>query len=282
MKKLIYSIVFFVVISCTEELSIDLDKHESKLVVNSIFCPPNNININISKSISILDTDTLNYIDNANIQLFCKGEIVENMVYNARGFYSSSNANFIPGNEYSIIVDAPNFNKVTAKSLVPLPCPMQRLDTITFEDELLYCEFGFNDDPNTSNYYLIEVKSKFPIMRGDSTLSNQVDIMISDVIVENGAFGEVQNRIFFSDEMIQQSVYEISFILNKTKILNSFNNGSNTIYIYFKNISEEYYLYLKSYHASKTKQKEVYSNINNGYGIFASYNLSMDSIEFRN
>ena len=41
---------------------------------------------------------------------------------------------------------------------------------------------------------------------------------------------------------------------------------------------KKFYKYVKTYYEAQTKQMDVYSNIDNGYGIFAGYNLSKDSI----
>ena len=56
------------------------------------------------------------------------------------------------------------------------------------------------------------------------------------------------------------------------------------IYINFKTISGAYYKYLKTYDESQNRQMDVFNNIENGYGIFATrsngggfYNLNLQS-----
>ena len=115
----------------------------------------------------------------------------------------------------------------------------------------------------------------------DSVYSNQVDIIISDFIVENGGTGDKRKRICFSDDKIQGTEYELSFILDKERMLRSFNDSTNIAFINFKTISKEYYTYVKTYDESQNRQMDVFTNIENGYGIFAGFNESQDSIIFQ-
>jgi hypothetical protein len=69
--------------------------------------------------------------------------------------------------------------------------------------------------------------------------------------------------------------------MEKEALIKSIQDDSNTLYINFKTISTTYYNYLKTYYESQTKQMDVFTNIVNGYGIFAGYNLSQDSILIR-
>lgn len=265
--------------SCTEkEIIIELDKHESKLVVNSFFSPSDSISINLSKSIAARDIDAINYIHNAEIQLYCQNQLVNTMNYQGNGMYSLKSAiNY--GDKYKIVIDAPGFISVEASNTIPEQPQVLSFDTIHIDDELLYCEIAFKSDLSTSNYYLVEVESKNPVYDSDSILSHQVDIINSDILVENGGLEEKLKRLVLSTELLQDSIYELGFVLDKTMLQETYSESSNTIYIHFKKISEEYYLYVKSYYEAETKHEDIYTNIENGYGIFAGYGLVTDSIE---
>lgn len=268
------------IVSCTKEIIIDLDKHESKLVVNSFFSPSNGININLSKSIPVLDKDRVNFIKNAEVQFYCHSELVSDMNYLGDGKYYL-NTSIVKGKEYSISINAPGFKSVTARSVVPDQPQFLLIDTIFIDDELLYCEIEFFNDSEALNYYLLEVESKYPIIKNDSIQSNKLDIINSDMIVENGDLGEKLERLVFSGEILKDSVGDLGFALNKKTLFDSYTGDSNTLYIHFKKISEEYYLYLKSFYESKSRLDEIYTNTDNGYGIFAAYNVTLDSIVIR-
>lgn len=281
MIRLTYIALILILISCVDEIVFDLDKHESKLVVNSFFSPSDSIRINLSRSIPVLDKDTVNYVKNASVLIYCQDELVDKMNYDGNGNYSL-NTSIVTGKEYSIIVDAPGFNTLTAKDMIPEPVQILSFDTITIDNGLLYCEIGFKNDLHAMNYYLLEIVSKYPVWDSDSSHSCQVDIINSDILVENVDFGNADKRLVFSGRNLQDSVYALGFVLDKLPLLNSCIDGSNTLYIQFKNISEKYYSYLKSYYSSQTWQDEVYTNAENGYGIFAGYSVTLDSIVIRN
>jgi len=281
MKKIISILLLIILISCNEkEITINLDKHENKLVVNSLLAPSDSVKVNISKSISVLENDTVNYIENAEVQFYCQNKLVNTMNYLGSGMYYL-NTSITTGNEYSIIVDVSDFETITANSVIPGPSQILSVDTISIDDEYLYCEIELRNDLTSLNYYLLEVESKYPLLNSDSTLTNQVDIINSELIIENGDLGEELERLVFTGEVLQDSVYALGFILDK-ETLKSGAHSSNTLYIHFKKISEEYYLYVKSYYASESKQDEVYSNVENGYGIFAGYCLNTDSLVINN
>jgi hypothetical protein len=271
---LIALIVIFA--SCTKEVSIDIVNPESKIVVNSFFSPQDSLFVHISKSISILADDTLNYFNNAEVKLYNGLSFLGQLTNNQKGIYTFSST-LVPNGQYSINVSVPGIEPVSSFDTIPVQIPILSFDTISVNDEYLYCEIKFQDIP-CNNYYLLDITSKYPVLNSDKIMSKQIDITVSDNIVENGRNGAISKRIFFSDDKIQGMEYELTFLLGKKPLMQSITNGSNTLYINFKTISIAYYKYLKTYYEAETKLIDVYSNVVNGYGIFAGYYLSQDSI----
>ena len=263
--------------SCTKDVSIDNANRESKIVVNSFFSPQGSLLVNISKSSSVLAADTFNYVNNADIELFQGGSLIGKLTYSHEGYYSLP-ASILPAGEYSITVSVPGMNTVTSKDTVPVQVPILSFDTVSVNSKYLLCQVRFQDIPNKANYYLVDVTSKYPVLNSDSVSLKYVEIIITDNIVENGSIGDKCKRIFFADDKIQGKAYELSFLLEKGPLLKSVPYGSNTLYINLKSIGTPYYKYLKTYYEAQTRQMDVYSNIVNGYGIFAGYNISQDSI----
>jgi hypothetical protein len=280
MNKIWLIAIITVVSSCTEDVTIDMDNPESKIVVNSFFSPQGSLLVNISKSISILATDTLNYINDAEVELFQDGSSMGKLTSFQKGFYTIPAA-LLPKGEYSISVSAPGMGTVSSHDTIPVQIPILSLDTITFNNKYLFCEIQFQDIPNTANYYVLEITSKYPVLNSDKFLSTQIDIVVNDNIIENSSNDTQCKRVFFSDDKIPGAAYQLSFLLEKAPLLKSLKTGSNTLYINFKTISAAYYKYIKTYYEAQTKQMDVYTNITNGYGIFAGYNISQDSIVFQ-
>ena len=277
MLKIIFiTLIVLFVSSCTKDISINIANTSSKIVVNSFFAPQDSLLINISKTISILATDTLNYVNNASVELFNGASSIGKLTYIQNGFYTLP-TKLMPQGGYSVKVSVPDMDTVTSQDTIPVTVPILSIDTVTLNNTNLYCEIKFQDNAKTSNYYLLDVTSKYPV-QNDTILSKQVKIIVSNNIVEDGSIGDTCQRIFFSNEKIKNKLFQLSFILNKETILRSLKNNSNTLYINFKTISQNYYKYLTTYYLSQTSQMDIYSNIVNGYGIFAGYNLSQDSI----
>jgi hypothetical protein len=222
----------------------------------------------------------LNYINNAEVQLFQEGSLIGNLTYTQKGFYTLP-ATFITKVEYSISVAVPNMEITSSQDTIPVQTPILSLDTVTVNNEYLFCEISFQDIPLTTDYYELDITSKYPVLNSDSIMTKQIDIFVNDNIVENGSSGDKRKRIFFSDDKIRGTEYQLSFLVEKALLIESLNGGSNTLYINLNTISTAYYKYLKTCYEAQTKQMEVYTNIVNGYGIFAGYNRSQDSIVIR-
>jgi len=267
--------------SCTKDVTIAISDPESKIVINSFFSPQDSLLVNISKSIPILAADTLNYVDNADVELFQGVSLIGKLTYTQKGFYTLSTA-LNPKGEYTITVSVPGMESVSSLDTIPTQIPILSFDTVSVNEKYLYGEITFQDPAGESNYYLLEVTSKYPVTNSDSITSKYVELIVIDNIVENGSSGDRCKRIFFSDNKIGGNEYNLSFLLEKEPLYHSLQNGSNTIYINFKTVSFAYYKYLTTYYQSQTRQMDVYSNIINGYGIFAGYHVSSDSLVIQN
>lgn len=279
MRTIIYLLLFSVAVSCTKEISIDLDKHESKLVVNSFFSNHKSIAVNVSKSISIFSIDTLAYVSHAKVELYNNNVLIGELLHTQKGNYELATELEV-GIEYTIEVNALNLNTAKSHDVIPDQVSMLGFDTISLDSRYLYCELAFHDNPAIENYYLLDIETKTPYVLKDSLLTNQVDLVACDLIVENGKIGDIRKLIYFSDEYFQSEANDLSFLLDKKYLSNVLNDSLNVIYINLKSISKAYYDYLKTNYVSQNAQIDVYTNIENGYGIFAGYSLSQDSIVF--
>ncbi len=283
MKNYLYIISLIAFAACTSsiELEIELDKHESKQVVNSFFSPSDSITIHLSKSVPVFDQESNKNIENAEVELYCQEELQGTMNSIGNGYYSLSTP-IVANKEYSIVVNTLGFSSVSAKNIIPGQVHILSFDTISINKELLYCEIDFNNDLEKLDHYLLEVTSKYPVLDADSISSNQVDMFKSDLIIENGDLGSVDKRSVFSNAYINDSIASVGFVLDKQALINSCMEGSNTVYIHFKKISEAYYKYIHFYYRSQSNQNEPsYTNTKNGYGIFAGFTVSVDSFEIR-
>ena len=216
----------------------------------------------------------------------------------------------LPGKEYRILVKAPGYPDANACTTVPNLVKIESLDTTRFlvapnpnypemSNVRFKCQINFSDPGNETNYYLIRV-SRFS--RHEWWTEN-IDIRVAstDPIVEQklALVGDEVYAIAFTDKVINGEKCGLQFIIDANEIGLPFVDNRGTmdgvpiplyktvVYFSLYSITEEYFwyiktlnLYNKNYGNPLTEPVLIYSNIKNGYGIFAAAAVSSDSLVF--
>lgn len=123
MRKLRYIliIVLLVNVSCQKELEIEIPAIEPRLVVNCFFSPDSLFKVRVGKLLSVNDSISHFFIDNAECEIFENGTFAEKLQYSENGFYNSQTLKAKSGFIYTIKVKHPNFTEVSATDTVPFP-----------------------------------------------------------------------------------------------------------------------------------------------------------------
>jgi hypothetical protein len=94
------------------------------------------------------------------------------------------------------------------------------------------------------------------------------------------------SSIAFNDHLFDGSTVTIDFLLGEYYLDGK--EGASAIYISLSKISNEYFLYESSYQKYLSSQGsimaqpvQVYTNIENGLGVFAGYSTATDSIQLK-
>ncbi|MBW6479488.1 MAG: DUF4249 domain-containing protein [Bacteroidales bacterium] len=303
----------FFLSSCGKELEIEIEipANNPKLVVNSTLVPyslPGGkyLGIELGSSTSIFDTVTHNSIIDASVLLFKNNDFKDTLQYNPdNGLYSFGYGPFEGpsiGDKYTIEVFAEGYEQVWAETKIPEKVEIIEANIIPVafinDHGGVWSEvvLTFDDPGNINNYYEIVVVSD-----------------ISDYLYDPKKFSPLfSHESFITGESYYPS--PLRFDLKEPKHLlfndNSFNGEDVTLSFYYyppqfmtakrfvshhivsvqlRNITEEYYLFKTSFLQSLYNQKEdilygmgeplnVFSNIENGYGIFAGFNESIVQI----
>jgi len=298
MKKitLIALIITLIFYSCQKKVKIDVPDDGRKLVVNSLFEADSLLTINITKSKHILDDtyyDTYSgfyHIPNAKVSLFKNNVFLENLTEIEQGNYKST-FSLTDNAEYSISVKVENFEEATSI----------KIDKFEFNDYTegqygsIMANFSleFTDDGNVENYYLLEmyIKQEYTIYNEeteeDEMFEERYSLYITpkDLRYKETDYGE---GIFFDDNFFngtknnfQFSIYSYSFYEDEQT-----GETKDKYYIYLNSVSKEYYLYVQSLDKHQYAKDDffaepvhVYSNIENGFGIFAGISSAVDSVE---
>ncbi len=277
-SKLIVYLGVFLLISCQKEFELKNLKYEPKIVVNSIFSVGNNIKIYLYSTLPVdsdfnlpqyMLTDSLivsKYpkISSAEINLYENGNFIEKVEELDSGYYKSK-ITAKEGKKYEIKIKADGYPDVFAFDTVPLSV-----------------KFSFISFVDTINYY-----SYFQIrLKNDRNRYFRTYLKISDT-----------SNTYYQDIQFTQNIKYIWQAESKLLNSNDFQTDSlvlglknapftiKKIYIYFGSVSYNYYKYYETISLQPLGDDQifaqpiaVFSNIQNGYGIFAAYNDGQPAI----
>ncbi|MBI4649618.1 MAG: DUF4249 domain-containing protein [Bacteroidia bacterium] len=290
---LILSFIISTLFSCTKVIDIDIDEKEKKIVVNSIFCSDSIINVQVSKSLGILeDNANVQYINNAEVRIVQNGSPLEMLSDNLFGMYHSENI-AQSGKSYNIEVTVPGYSTVTATTNLPSPVPIISIDTALTVSFLynqyiknLNCNIRFQDPSGADNYYALAISNETIDTFGYSN-KNYVWYSGSDPFIDNEAtWGELPNNGYgtiFPDALFDGNQFIFKITIDEYNLY----TGTNNLIFYLYSLPQELYRYLISFNLYQNARfdpfaepVQVYSNSSNGFGIFTGYSISCDTVLF--
>lgn len=299
-KKIIIFFFPFLLSSCIKESEIKIPSIKSKLVVNSLFTPDSSFTVYVNHTTKVYDTSKT-YIDNATVQLFSNGGLIETIISMGNGLYKS---NFYPtaNTEYEVKVKANSYDDVEAINYIPQKVQIQDAywvikGTDEYGDPIHETTVIFNDPPDEENYYEVIL-----LQRIDSShyiyYGNYTEQPINDpAILAEGDWDYKPTTFFFSDNLFNGKQYSLKIPGGG----GSFDNDSTSVngtYAVLKTVSKEYYLFRKYWTRHYFNQNndqhlddpltllflgepiEMYTNVQNGYGIFAGYSQAMKKLKY--
>lgn len=278
--------------SCIKEVDYLAPPFTSQLVLSAIINPDSLIKAHVGKTIAITDTSSA-IVENASVLLFENGVPIDTLDYQSDGWYVSDVYPQV-GFSYRLETFYPGFSSVSSECKVP---PPPQIDSFFFivgetldQEGLPITRFTLrlNDpDPNI-NYYELILYSGNPLDPIIQPMPTTTIIQLDDpTLIADANWNYAPSTLFFSDALFNGMTGEVSFNMKW--------GGYPTVdsppyYIELRNISSSYYQYLKSWSVHRFNQNstqntqdpltllfqgdpvELYSNVNNGYGIFGAYN----------
>ena len=299
MKKLFFLLsVSFIYISCEKVIPFEGDLNTPKLVVNSIFESDSTFKVHISSSRSVIDISPFQNVEDAVVKIKDdNGSIIETLNHLDNGFYLGQV--FPEQNKtYQLEVIHPNYNNITSTDSLPIPITINSVDTSTIIDPInenrLQIILNFDDPENSQNYYLIETSSvneKLLIENSDTleyeldTILNQT-MILTDEVFQDGS-SPFREQGLFNDLLFNGQNKNLELEIPNDEYWN-FSDGSTemsykrlSLTLYLHNISKSYYYYRTSLELYQNasgnpfaQPVQVYSNIDNGFGIFAGSQVS--------
>lgn len=273
MKKIIFAIfISFSFLSCETFIDMEIPNEGRKITINSIINDNDNPVVYLHRSRFILDgTYEFEPIIQATVTLSKEGTVVATLHETELGVYTTGD--YIPEKGFTYSVEVTKAGETaTAQTVIPNSIGCELIDTVrvtSFIDnqsvEYLRFNLKVTDPADQENYYMVVFNNEL--------FDYPMSFYNSQQIVENGNDSYL-NYAVFSDKLINGITKTLAFDLD----LNNFIEEVNPMKIQFKSISKDMYLYylrLSNYwNAQNSFLAEpvmVYTNINNGLGIFGGY-----------
>ena len=264
----------FIQVSCTREVELTWDGEEQKYVVNCLFSPDEQIELYAFKTTGIIE-DTIEFVNDLDIELYESGQLTWSGNSAEKGRYSIP---VIPKlkEEYIVILKNNEGFSITAVDLIP---PAVNILTATYSfpvyEDIYGTLFGkvslsFRDNREVKNYYEIVILGE------DSSIIHTSNVKHPVVTLDNENDPIMPGSLLFTDELFEGEKLDLNIYVY---------TYYNPI-IVLKNVSRNYYEYRKSinshFYNQNTEREnifelfkgdpvELYSNINNGLGIFAGF-----------
>lgn len=308
-------VLFFminIINGCVKQLELELPTIENKPVVNCLFCADSTFKVQISEVTSIVGNSQAPIITDAKCELYSNDTLLEQLTYENGFYYSHTIAQ--AGKNYTLKVHT-SIGDVEATSSVPQSAPeITDIEHKIFSGE--YTEwnmagdqpstlsFTFKDNQKTKDFYecFIKIQQLFRDSLGDLVTDEyskpQIELIASnDNFIKSESILEYRPKIIpFTDSLIndENSTLNILYVFQSPESGQLYYN----IMWYFRQTSKELYLYRKSLIKHIFTQQpmaddeetedalfneigtvvELYSNVKNGYGIFAGYAEKKDTL----
>ncbi len=295
-NKLILTPVFATLLlaGCHEKVDWDAPPFESKPVMNSILFPGKPVKVHVSLAVPYGANKSI-IVEDAEVNLFVDGAFAETLVYQEKGYYQSQLVAEIE-KEYVCEVRVDNYTVVSGSTTIPKPVKILGVEHINIagvdEEALTYpaVKITFENRPGIFTCHEVIINMLKPVWGGGSAWNRaRIFEYIDPVLLNEGLPISV-----FSNEIIENDSYSMT-INYTTGSYFSKDRGPMVTRLYplkveFRTLSHSYYHYTRQLFLYEYNNDEpffsgtvltpftLYSNIENGYGIFTSYSSVTSSI----
>lgn len=285
--------------SCEEDFVLVKKDFTPQLVINSVFKPDSKWFVHVSSSRDILNPKSqITNIENANVVIVEK--LTKKKIYLDHvgdGIYSSNYYPPQPDKTYVLLVDVPGYKRVKAESMAPKKANIVNVIKDVVDEKVSTVNFQVKDD---SKQYLIWNFISFKGSSGPADViftGNPKSFILSfmdynhalssfsgtgnDAVSSEGVFSS--NITDESDDTedgasggsgSEEPDLEASFVIKRyLRVV----TASSNLYNYYKSV--ERFLSAGNHNSSFSNSPEIYSNIENGLGIFAGYTEQLTEIE---
>ncbi|MDD2247099.1 MAG: DUF4249 domain-containing protein [Proteiniphilum sp.] len=308
MKRKIYPlfIVTIFLMSCEKYIDFKETISDPLLVLNATLTPDSMVSIQLTQSQFVLgEFKPFPTVRDADVTIFVNGEMKEKLIHRSDGIYMGEYSP-VPKDEIKVKVIVDGYNRIFSQTVIPhkpiITVTDSTVSTRTVvANETVYrtlkLQLKLNDTFNEENYYYIKGVRNY-YCEDKLLLSLPISLDLSSVLKNNVIDEDIFNEIIgndldknrsanlFSDLLIDgENIlfdFHLSDIIGSTTSVNGDELDDDMSIEYIIEIGEisvELYHYLISVNKALVNEDmpffepfRVYTNIENGIGIFGSYN----------
>ncbi len=279
--------------SCEKEFEVDQKLSSPKITINCNYDPWFPFRVYATQSFSLTGAHDIKALPNALVQLFENDSFLTNLTYypydtsQYHGYYACSNI-AKPGKKYSIKVTDSQLGQATAEDQMPIGAAITSSQLVHYpytqgDVEGPHVRLSIKDVPGIDNYYRFNTyfygKWHSVSASGDTTYSDQffgarvMDLSgAADTLRENGW------TLYFTDRDFKNGTGTIDI---HTAAMDPTGFDQLIMFVDLHTVSENMYRYFSTLqyqrnagNSNSTQPVFVYSNVKNGYGVFAGLDVT--------
>lgn len=284
--------------SCIKEVDVNIPDQEILPVVNCIIKSDSIIKLEINSTQPIFENGNT-ILSDAFILLYSEDMVIDTLLNNGENIYVSTQRTQ-DNKKYSLEIDVDGFDLMTGSDIIPEATQIRPLfyrDSVTRDvdgDLISQARIEIIDTDSERNFFELDLNA---LVFNESTNEfERIDVYFdtnNDLVLESsGLLGSYPDTVVFTDDLFNMETYTMN--INYGGIYYLFDTGVEQISFYdliieVRSVSENYYNYKKTLITHQETQEgdvwngvgeplNVFSNIDNGYGIFAGFSKVTDTI----
>ena len=279
--------------SCIKMIDIEIPEYDRKLVVNALINPDSLVVVGLTRSNTVITQTFADPVGNATILLYENDQLVGSLIPLRNSFYYLPDFKPSSGRSYRLEISAGELKPVIAVTRVPDTIGIIAFDTtwVAGDDgnRILNGSIRVSDPAQQKNFYSARVAITHK--RWDYSTQTFTDEMATYTLwidppglenrtldfffLETGSGFNSYGSVFFSDDLFLEEEFEISFSENEERF-----HGADTVVIDVSvdHIEASYYQYARSFRNYQnnsgnpfSEPVQVYTNVENGLGIFSGF-----------
>lgn len=277
--------IFYILLFLACDISIPLPETEVEpvIVANSFFSPDSIWQVHLTKSFALREAGQVEFVSDGLVTIMDldNNQIIQ-LTYQQDGIYTSTEMLPVVNKKYQLSTQVDGFETVQAINQIPSPftASLTGSSFINYRSRPGYLfDLEIVDNPVAENFYLVEITY---LLEKDGRLFSEkaghfsLDINSDNELVEIDHTALKQSYLpdtHFNGETYATQIGASSLLLNDLATLDQL-----TAIITIKSISSEGYQHTKTVETfefgdsfSSPEPIKIFSNIDNGFGIFAGF-----------